>query len=65
MLSFKDFFTENKLKNCLSEELNYHLDNGISLVENVFRIYSEKYFDVINEARIPLALKFLSSNSEK
>lgn len=51
MLSFKDFFTENKPKNCLSEELNYHLDNGISLVENAFRIYSEKYFDVINEAR--------------
>lgn len=31
--------------------MNYHLDNGISLVENIYRPFSEKFFDLINEAR--------------
>jgi hypothetical protein len=35
----------------VSKEMEYHLDNKISLSENIFRIYSEKYFDLINEAR--------------
>lgn len=35
----------------ISEDLKYHLDNGISLNENVFRIYSDKYFKLINEVR--------------
>ena len=35
----------------ISKELQYHLDNKISLSENIFRIYSEKYFDLINEVR--------------
>jgi len=35
----------------ISKELKYHLDNKISLSENIFRIYSEKYFDLINEVR--------------
>jgi hypothetical protein len=35
----------------VSEEMKYHLENGITLNENVFRIYSQKYFDLINEAR--------------
>lgn len=35
----------------ISEELKYHLDNNISLNENVFRIYSDKYFKLINEVR--------------
>jgi hypothetical protein len=35
----------------ISKELQYHLDNKITLSENVFRIYSEKYFDLINEVR--------------
>jgi hypothetical protein len=35
----------------ISEDLKYHLDNKISLNENVFRIYSEKYFKLINEVR--------------
>ena len=35
----------------ISKEMKYHLDNKISLSENIFRIYSEKYFDLINEAR--------------
>jgi hypothetical protein len=39
-------------KSCyISEELKYHLDNKIPLNENVFRIYSDKYFKLINEVR--------------
>jgi hypothetical protein len=35
----------------ISENLRYHLENDITLHENIFRIYSEKYFDLINEVR--------------
>ena len=39
----------------VSKELQYHIDNGMSLTDNAFRIYSEGYFkdkyllDAINE----------------
>ena len=35
----------------VSPEMKYHLENNISLDENIFRIYSTKYFEMINEAR--------------
>lgn len=35
----------------ISDELQFHLDEGLSLTENVFRIYSDKYFELINEVR--------------
>lgn len=35
----------------VSKELQYHLDNKLSLSENVFRIYSDKFFSLINEVR--------------
>ena len=35
----------------ISEELKYHLDNNLTLNENVFRIYSDSYFNLINEVR--------------
>lgn len=35
----------------VSDDLKYHLDNSLTLNENVFRIYSESYFNLINEAR--------------
>lgn len=35
----------------VSDDMRYHLDNKLSLSENVFRIYSDKYFNLINEAR--------------
>src|SRR5210317_1572833 len=38
-------------KSVISEELQYHMDNKISLDENLFRYGSPKYFNVINEAR--------------
>ena len=40
-----------KEKTVISEELQYHIDNSLSLTENVFRYGSPKYFDVINETR--------------
>lgn len=35
----------------VSDELQYHLDNKISLSENVFRVYSLNFFNLINEVR--------------
>jgi hypothetical protein len=35
----------------VSENLTYHLENKISLSENIFRIYSDEYFNLINEVR--------------
>ena len=35
----------------ISENLKYHLDNNLSLMENVFRPHSQKFFDLINEVR--------------
>jgi hypothetical protein len=35
----------------VSDVLEYHLENGINLTENVFRPYSQKFFDLINEVR--------------
>lgn len=35
----------------VSEELEYHINNKMSITENVFRPGSNKYFDLIKEAR--------------
>jgi hypothetical protein len=35
----------------ISENLQYHIDNNKPIVENVFRVGSNKYFDLIKEAR--------------
>jgi len=35
----------------ISDQLKYHLDRNLTLEENVFRIYSEGYFKLINEVR--------------
>jgi hypothetical protein len=35
----------------VSEELDYHLKNNMTLSENVFRSYSDKFFSLINEVR--------------
>lgn len=39
------------LENTVSEKLLYHIKRGIPLHENIFRIESDNYFNVINEAR--------------
>ncbi len=35
----------------ISDALRYHIENGVSLTDNVFRVYSESYFDLVNEVR--------------
>ena len=35
----------------ISEQLKYHLDRKLTLEENIFRIYSEGYFKLVNEVR--------------
>ena len=35
----------------VSEALKYHIDNGYTLTNNVFRVYSEGYFNLVNEVR--------------
>ena len=44
----KEYSSEKMI---MSEELQYHIDNKISLTETMFRYGSPKYFKVINEAR--------------
>jgi hypothetical protein len=47
-----------------TDELKYHLDNGISLTENIFRVYSNSFFDLINEVRDLHNRGLLSLNEE-
>jgi hypothetical protein len=35
----------------ISDHLQYHIDNKLSLTNNVFRVYSEGYFNLVNEVR--------------
>ena len=39
-------------KTPISEGLRYHIENGVSLQENVFRIGSKKYLELFAEARL-------------
>lgn len=40
-----------RISDLISENLQYHIDNNKPIVENVFRPGSNKYFDLIKEAR--------------
>jgi hypothetical protein len=42
-----NLITESKI----SKNLQFHLDEGLSLTENVFRPYSDNFFTLINEVR--------------
>ena len=35
----------------ISNALQYHIDNGMTLTENTFMFYSEGYFNLVNEVR--------------
>jgi hypothetical protein len=35
----------------ISNSLRYHVDNDLTLTNNIFRMYSEKYFELVNEVR--------------
>ena len=43
--------TEGRVKKLISENLSYHIDNNISLMENVFRIGSDAHLSMVKEAR--------------
>jgi hypothetical protein len=58
MIKFKDLLESDTL--CpmelvveveISDNLKYHLQKNIPLSENIFRTYSESYFELINEVR--------------
>ena len=40
-----------KKKVNISEELEYHINENLTLTNNVFMVYSKRYFDLINEVR--------------
>ena len=48
----------------VSDNLLYHIENKISLAENIFRIYSKSYFDLIREARNLYQKDLLEVNDE-
>ena len=35
----------------ISEDLEYHINENLTLTNNVFTVYSKRYFDLINEVR--------------
>ena len=49
----EEFHSEMVLKKSvkISEGLKYHLDKKINLTENIFRIYSDSFINLINEVR--------------
>ena len=36
----------------ISDELQYHIDNKMTLTNNGFKVYSESYFNLVNEVRV-------------
>ena len=42
---------ESKVKDLLSEGMNYHIDNKISLSESEYKVGSEEYLSLIRESR--------------
>jgi len=57
-MEFRNYINNNPIApmrllsdQCVSESLKYHIDNNLTLCENIFRIYSKAYFELINEAR--------------
>jgi len=53
-MNFKNYYKASLVvfgNQKISENLKYHIDNNISLSDNVFRTYSESYFSLIREAK--------------
>jgi hypothetical protein len=48
----------------VSESLKYHIDNNLSLTNNIFRTYSPAYFDLVNEVRDLYEQGVISLNEE-
>ena len=48
----------------VSEHLQYHIENNLSLTDNVFRAYSNGYFNLVNEVRELWVQGLISLNEE-
>lgn len=48
-LQSPSLFLKEGLK--VSPELKYHVDNNLTLTNNIYRVYSEGYFRLVNEVR--------------
>lgn len=42
----------NESKSNISESIMYHINNGLPIHDNIYRIYSEKFFNLYKDARI-------------
>lgn len=68
-MKFLDYYSLNQnialLENVeISKELAYVIEHNQSLSDNIFRIYSEKYFDLIKEAKKLYDCDALALNEE-
>ena len=54
--------SENKVN--LSEGLSYHIKSNKPLSENIYRVYSENFFNLFNEARHNMSLGFIEFDEE-
>jgi hypothetical protein len=45
MLSFADY------KDRISKSVHYHIENNIPFAENIYRVHSEEFYKLFNEAR--------------
>lgn len=70
-MNFKEYINNNHytpmiLENNIevSEHLKYHIINKITLCENIFRVYSKAYFDLINEVRSLYNKNLIKVNDE-
>lgn len=48
----------------VSDSLRYHIDNKLSLTNNIYRVYSESYFQLVNEVRELWELGLIRLNEE-
>lgn len=48
----------------LSEGLTFHINNNKPLLENIYRVYSDKYFQLFNEAREKVSLGIIEVDEE-
>lgn len=61
----KEYNSMKLKKNCeISENLRFHLEEKIPLSENIFRVYSKSYFDLINEVRLLYKHNMIELNEE-
>lgn len=49
--SHKDKTLVLKEESEVSDSLRYHIENNLSLTDNIYRVYSESYFKLVNEVR--------------